>query len=260
MGAPICNGLSPEFGLVDPRPLWWDFTLTQRKVSPTNNVGPISLQLQVHFQWHPSSVSPRCGLCGFKLQDGELSAASRRRSFLGDGRLDDRIRRLKQYARTVKVRGRQSGKISCACRGACQEKALGCHTECIKLQPSTSITDLLKVTNYGYDPPQARAFFETRGTQFTFCRCAKSFGDLYWTLWERGVPGIAEIKENGTAHSWEYRLENGTDPAAWVLVPDILGDHLSKEEAEIRIADSKKATLNNSIFNPANRLLRRNMR
>ncbi len=92
---------------------------------------------------------------------------------------------------------------------------------------------------------QARAFFDLRGVQFTFRRCAKSFGDLYWALWEKGVPGIAEIKENGTVHSRNYRLENGTNPAAWVLVPDLFGDHLSKEEAEIRVADSKRASLGN---------------
>ncbi|KAK4232866.1 hypothetical protein C8A03DRAFT_39483, partial [Achaetomium macrosporum] len=92
----------------------------------------------------------------------------------------------------------------------------------------------------------ARAYFDTHGVQFTFRRCARSFGDLYWTFWEKGVPGIAEIKENGTVHSRQYRLENGTNPAAWVLVPDLFGDHLTKEEAEIRVADSKKADLNKS--------------
>lgn len=44
------------------------------------------------------------------------------------------------------------------------------------------------------------------------------------------VPGIVEIKEKGTAHSREYRLENDANPAAWILVPDLFGDRLTKEE------------------------------
>jgi hypothetical protein len=96
----------------------------------------------------------------------------------------------------------------------------------------------------------ATKYFKLLGFTYTNRRLMDTYEPVFWSLWSNPeIDSLNDLREEGTPRSREWRHENGDPVAAYVVVPGLFNNHLTKREILVRKAYRKAAGLDTAGSN-----------